>query len=50
MAGSVLKMNDAVKNVVTKVGIEFTKVIDMATINPARHLKLDDKIGSIKNR
>lgn len=48
LAGSVLKMNDAVKNVVTKVGIEFTKVIDMATINPARHLKLDDKIGSIK--
>ena len=49
MAGSVLKMNDAIKNLVEKVGVPFLKAIDMATINPAKNIKMDDKIGSIKN-
>lgn len=47
LAGSVLKMSDAVKNVVTKVGIPFTQAIDMATINPARHLGVAEEMGSI---
>ncbi|MBQ9782661.1 MAG: N-acetylglucosamine-6-phosphate deacetylase [Clostridia bacterium] len=49
LAGSVLKMNDAIKNVVEKAGVPFLKAIDMATINPAKNIGLDDKIGSIKN-
>ncbi len=48
LAGSVLRMNRAVQNAVEKVGVPFTQAVDYATINPARMLKLDDKIGSIK--
>lgn len=47
LAGSVLKMNVAVKNVVESVGVEFTDAIDFATINPAKNLGIDDKKGSI---
>ena len=48
LAGSVLKMNDAIKNVCQKAGVSFTDAIDFATINPARNLGIDDKVGSIK--
>lgn len=48
LAGSILKMNDAIKNVVTKCGVKFEDAIDFATINPAKNLSLDEKIGSIK--
>ncbi len=48
LAGSILKMNDAVKNLVLKCDVPFTDAIDFATINPAKNLKLDDTIGSIK--
>ena len=41
-------MNHAVKNVVEKCGVSFTDAIDFATINPAKSLGLEDKIGSIK--
>jgi len=47
LAGSVLRMNRAVQNVVTKVGVPFTQAIDYATINPARMLKIDGETGSI---
>ncbi len=48
LAGSVLKMNDAIKNAVEKVGIPFTDAVDCATINPAKNLKIDNEVGSIK--
>ena len=48
LAGSVLKMNDAVKNVVTLCGIAFTDAVDFATINPAVSLGVSDRLGSIK--
>ncbi len=48
LAGSVLRMNRAVQNMVTKVGVPFTQAVDYATINPARTLKIDDVTGSIK--
>ena len=48
LAGSVLQMNRAVQNMVTKVGVPFTQAIDYATINPARMLKIDGEAGSIK--
>ena len=47
LAGSVLRMNRAVQNLVEKVGVEFTKAVDCATINPAKMLKMDGEIGSI---
>ncbi len=48
LAGSILKMNDAIKNVVLKCGVKFTDAVDFATINPAKNLGLNDTIGSIK--
>jgi len=48
LAGSILKMNDAIKNLVTKCGVCFTDAIDYATINPAKNLGIDNVCGSIK--
>ena len=48
LAGSVLRMNRAIENVVTKVGVPFEKAVDFATINPARLLGIDKEAGSIK--
>lgn len=48
LAGSVLKMNVAVKNVHTLAGVELTKALDMATINPAKSIGVDHERGSIK--
>ncbi len=47
LAGSVLRMNRAVQNMVEKVGVPFTQAIDYATINPAKNLKIDKEAGSI---
>ena len=47
LAGSVLRMNRAVQNVVEKVGIPFCQAVDYATINPARMLGIDKETGSI---
>ncbi|MBR2321951.1 MAG: N-acetylglucosamine-6-phosphate deacetylase [Clostridia bacterium] len=48
LAGSVLRMNRAVQNMVEKVGVPFTQAVDYATINPARMLKIDHEAGSIE--
>ncbi len=48
LAGSVLRMNRAIENMVKKAGVPFTQAVDYATINPARTLKIDDEAGSIK--
>ncbi len=48
LAGSILKMNDAVKNLVLKCDVQFTDAVDFATSNPAKNLGVFDKIGSIK--
>ncbi len=47
LAGSILRMNDAIKNLVLKVDVPFTDAVDFATINPAKNLNLADKMGSI---
>ena len=47
LAGSVLRMNRALQNVVEKVGVPFTQAVDYATKNPARTLGIDDDAGSI---
>ena len=41
-------MNVAIKNLVEKLDVSFTDAVDFATINPAKNLKIDDKVGSIK--
>lgn len=48
LAGSVLKMNQAVKNVVKFLNLPLAEVVKMATINVAKNLGVDDKLGSIK--
>lgn len=48
LAGSVLKMNNAIKNVVKVVGVPLETAIDFATANPAKCLGIYDKVGSIK--
>ena len=47
LAGSVLRMNRALQNMVTKVGVPFTQAVDYATINPARMVGIDHEAGSI---
>ena len=47
LAGSVLKMNEAIKNVVLSCGVKFTDAVDFATFNPAANLGLKG-YGEIK--
>lgn len=47
LAGSVLKMNIAVRNMVKEVGVPFTEAIDYATKNPAEQLCIAEEAGSI---
>jgi len=47
LAGSVLKMNEAIKNLVISCDVKFTDAIDFATVNPAKNLGVFDSIGSI---
>lgn len=47
LAGSVLKMNVAIKNLVN-AGVGLTDAIDFATKNPAKNLGVYDERGSIK--
>ncbi|WP_042143087.1 N-acetylglucosamine-6-phosphate deacetylase [Paucisalibacillus sp. EB02] len=47
LAGSILKMKDAIQNMLKLDGVEFKDVIKMASINPAKQLKVFDRKGSI---
>lgn len=48
LAGSVLKMNVAVKNLVEKVGVTFEDAIDFATRNPAENIGVINERGTIE--
>ncbi len=48
LAGSILKMNDAVKNLVLSCDVPFTDAIDFATINPAKNLGVVKDMGTIE--
>ena len=48
LAGSVLKMNVAVKNLVEKAGVSFTDAIDFATYNPAKNIGVLNARGTIE--
>lgn len=47
LAGSTLKMNQAIKNIISVLGISLERAVDLATINPARNLGIDSSKGSI---
>ena len=47
LAGSVLKMNVAVRNLVNDLNVPLTTAIDYATINPAKALGIEKDYGSI---
>jgi len=49
LAGSVLTMDKAVKNMVNKVGISLPKAIQMASFNPTKSIGIDDKKGSLES-
>ena len=48
LAGSVLTLNAAVKNMIDWTGVSLNQAINMATLNPARVLGLEKEIGSIQ--
>jgi len=47
LAGGTLKFNIGLQNLIEKVQIPVDWAINMATINPARYLKMDDRKGKI---
>ncbi|MDE7373346.1 MAG: N-acetylglucosamine-6-phosphate deacetylase [Clostridia bacterium] len=47
LAGSVLRMNRAVQNLVEKVGVSLTDAVDCASKNPAKSLGIFNETGSI---
>lgn len=47
LAGSTMKMNEGLRNVVEKAMVPFDVAINACTINPARMLKVDDHLGRI---
>ena len=47
LAGSILKMNDAIKNVCQFTDCTLQQAIQMASVNPAKQLSIFDRKGSI---
>ncbi len=48
IAGSVLKLNNAVKNVLDHTSLPVNEVFKMASLNPATAIHLEDRIGSLE--
>jgi len=48
LAGSVLTLNRAVKNLIDWTGVAVSEAVKMASLNPARVLGLDQKMGTIE--
>lgn len=48
LAGSVLKMNHAVKNIMANTEEAIRNIVKMASLNPAQLIGVDDKLGSIE--
>ena len=49
IAGSVLKLNNAVKNVLDATDLDVPTVVSMATINAAKAIREDHRIGSLES-
>lgn len=47
LAGSILKMKDAVKNVISYTHCGLENIIEMTAVNPAKQLNIFDRKGSI---
>ena len=48
IAGSVLKLNNAVKNVLDHTDLPVNEVFKMASLNPAKAIRVDDRLGSLE--
>ena len=48
IAGSVLKLNHAVRNVINNTDLPVNEVFKMASLNPASAIKCADRIGSLE--
>ena len=48
IAGSVLKLNNAVKNVLDHTDLPANAVFNMASLNPAKAIRCADRIGSLE--
>ena len=48
LAGSTLKMNEAISNFMNATGASLQEAVNLATINPARCLHIEDRKGSIE--
>lgn len=48
LAGSILKMSDAVKNYLEFTGCSLKEIVSITSLNQARHLKLDDQLGKVE--
>ncbi|MBT2647664.1 N-acetylglucosamine-6-phosphate deacetylase [Bacillus sp. ISL-34] len=48
LAGSILKMNDAIKNTMEYTDCSMTDIIKMTAENPAKQLRIFDRKGSIR--
>jgi N-acetylglucosamine-6-phosphate deacetylase len=47
LAGSILKLGDAIKNFITYTDCSLEDIIKMASVNPAKQLNIFDRKGSI---
>ncbi|MBI0580247.1 N-acetylglucosamine-6-phosphate deacetylase [Neobacillus cucumis] len=47
LAGSILRLGDAVKNILTFTGCSLEDAIEMTSVNPAKQLNIYDRKGSI---
>lgn len=48
LAGSVLRMNHAIRNLVREAGVSLTDAVDLATVSPAKTLGVFGERGSIE--
>jgi N-acetylglucosamine-6-phosphate deacetylase len=48
LAGSVLTLNRAIKNMIEWTGVTISQAVNMASLNPARVLGLGGRIGSVE--
>jgi N-acetylglucosamine-6-phosphate deacetylase len=47
LAGSILKMNESIKNILETAHISLSQAVKMASVNPAKQLNVYDRKGSI---
>lgn len=48
LAGSILKLNEAIRNIRDNTNLKLYEIVNMVSLNPARAIGIDNKFGSIK--